>query len=73
MPPYTITGENTAKPIKSRFDGDILKSIIELQWWNFEDAVISEIRPLLQSPPGMNTLYLIKEILTRSSRTMPDH
>ena len=35
VPPYTIVGGLPAKPIRPRFDPDIIQRLQELKWWNW--------------------------------------
>jgi virginiamycin A acetyltransferase len=34
--PYTIAGGNPAKPIKVRFSPEIIKTLLEIKWWDWE-------------------------------------
>ncbi|MEP0916781.1 Vat family streptogramin A O-acetyltransferase [Leptolyngbya sp. DQ-M1] len=36
VPPYTIVGGNPAKPIRQRFDDDVIQSLLEVAWWNWD-------------------------------------
>lgn len=40
--PYTIVAGNPAKPIRKRFDDEVIKTLLELQWWNWDSKKISE-------------------------------
>jgi acetyltransferase-like isoleucine patch superfamily enzyme len=35
VPPYTIVGGVPAKYIKMRFDNDIIKLLMKIEWWNY--------------------------------------
>ena len=39
--PYTIFGGNPAKCIRQRFDDGVIKSLLEVAWWNWEIAKIT--------------------------------
>lgn len=41
VPPYTIMGGNPAKPIKQRFSNEIINSLLEISWWNWNIEKIS--------------------------------
>ncbi len=41
VPPYTIVGGNPAKPIKQRFSNEIINSLLEISWWNWNIEKIS--------------------------------
>jgi virginiamycin A acetyltransferase len=40
--PYSIVGGNPARNIRMRFDIDIIESLLELKWWNWNADVISK-------------------------------
>jgi len=40
--PYTIVGGNPAKFIKYRFSQEQIKKLLEIQWWNFDRAVLED-------------------------------
>lgn len=35
VPPYTIFGGNPAKCIRQRFDDEVIQSLLEVAWWNW--------------------------------------
>lgn len=39
--PYTVFGGNPAKCIHQRFDDGVIKSLLEVAWWNWEIAKIT--------------------------------
>lgn len=43
--PYSIVGGNPAKHIKYRFDLEIIKKLLEIKWWFFEDKKINKLLP----------------------------
>lgn len=47
VPPYTIVGGNPAKPIKKRFDDELIDILQQLRWWDFAPAQLAEVLPLL--------------------------
>ena len=36
IPPYTIFGGNPAKLIRQRFKDDVIQSLLEVAWWNWD-------------------------------------
>lgn len=42
IPAYEIWAGNPAKKIGQRFDNDVIKSLEELQWWNWDEKKIAE-------------------------------
>lgn len=43
IPPYSVVGGVPAKVIKSRFDADIVDSLVVSQWWQYDPATISKL------------------------------
>lgn len=41
--PYSVVGGVPAKLIKYRFEKDIIKDFLELQWWNLDDSIIKNL------------------------------
>ncbi len=48
--PYTIVGGVPAKPIRKRFNQEIIKQLLEIQWWNWSKERIEKAMPLLLNP-----------------------
>lgn len=40
--PYTIVAGVPAKPIRKRFEKEIIEELLKLQWWNFSDRQLKE-------------------------------
>jgi virginiamycin A acetyltransferase len=36
VPPYTIFGGNPARCIRQRFDDEVIRSLLEIAWWDWE-------------------------------------
>lgn len=47
--PYTIVGGNPAKPIRKRFSDSHVEMLLEMEWWDWPDEMLSEAMPLLTS------------------------
>lgn len=47
--PYSLVGGNPAKLIKYRFTEEQIKKLLEIKWWNWDDAKINKYVPLLCS------------------------
>ena len=45
--PYTIVAGNPAKPIKKRFDNEMIELLLRLQWWDKDINEIQQLIPLL--------------------------
>jgi acetyltransferase-like isoleucine patch superfamily enzyme len=57
---YETWGGNPACKIKNRFNEDIVKELLNLEWWNLEIEVIKKIIPLLSKEPDLKTLDAIR-------------
>ena len=42
VPPYTIVGGNPAKRIRQRFSDDVVRSLLEIAWWNWDVGKITQ-------------------------------
>lgn len=47
--PYAIVGGNPAKPIRKRFDDRQIALLLEMRWWEWDDAALAGAMPLLTS------------------------
>lgn len=47
IPPYAIVAGNPAKIIRMRFDEATIARLIDIAWWNWDHARLSEAIPLL--------------------------
>jgi acetyltransferase-like isoleucine patch superfamily enzyme len=47
--PYTIVAGNPAVIVRKRFDDAVIEKLLEIQWWNWDDARIEKAVPLLLS------------------------
>lgn len=45
--PYTIVVGNPAKPLRKRFDNELIDLLLSFKWWNKEIEEINELIPLL--------------------------
>jgi acetyltransferase-like isoleucine patch superfamily enzyme len=45
--PYSLVGGNPAKLIKYRFTPEQIEKLLEIKWWNWDDAKINKFTPLL--------------------------
>ncbi|WP_313184509.1 CatB-related O-acetyltransferase [Lacrimispora sp.] len=45
--PYTVAGGNPARPIKKRFDEELIELLLKLQWWDFEPEKLFAFLPML--------------------------
>ena len=47
VPPYTVVAGNPAKPIRKRFDDELIALLLEFQWWNKSIDEIDALIPIL--------------------------
>ncbi|AYG96230.1 type B chloramphenicol O-acetyltransferase [Brevundimonas naejangsanensis] len=47
--PYAIVGGNPARVIRKRFDDDSIAMLLDMKWWDWDDARLGEAMPLLCS------------------------
>jgi acetyltransferase-like isoleucine patch superfamily enzyme len=45
--PYSLVGGNPEKHIKYRFTKEQIEKLLEIKWWNWDDAKINKFTPLL--------------------------
>lgn len=62
--PYTIVAGNPAKPIRKRFDDELIALLIRLQWWNKPVDEINSLIPLLTSSDLNKVKQTITSMLT---------
>lgn len=48
--PYTIVGGNPAKPLKKRFEDDVIQALLEIKWWNWPVDMIEKHLHLITGP-----------------------
>ena len=56
VPPYTVVGGNPAKPIRTRFDPQIIDLLLELRWWDLPPETVRALVPTLSAAPDAETL-----------------
>ncbi|MBC5581034.1 CatB-related O-acetyltransferase [Anaerofilum sp. BX8] len=47
VPPYSVAGGNPAQLIKKRFNEDLIRTLLQLKWWDFEPEKLLDFLPLL--------------------------
>lgn len=47
---YEIWAGNPAKLIRKRFNDEIIKSLLKIKWWNWDDKVINKFRNSFKNP-----------------------
>ena len=59
--PYTIVAGNPSKPIRKRFDDELIDIMEKLKWWDKSIEDINSLIPLLTS----SDLEMVKEELPK--------
>ncbi|MDF2987642.1 MAG: acetyltransferase [Eubacterium sp.] len=54
--PYAIYGGNPARFIRKRFSDDKIEFLLKLQWWNWEEQMLSDNLEKLTSKEGLKQL-----------------
>ena len=49
VPPYAVVAGVPAKIVRYRFKPDVIQRLLEIKWWEWDDARIRELVPLLSS------------------------
>jgi virginiamycin A acetyltransferase len=62
--PYTIAAGNPAKPVRKRFDDELIALLEAFQWWDKPIEEIQSLIPLLSN----GDLERVREALKRVSR-----
>lgn len=67
VPPYTIVAGNPARPIRRRFDDELVDLLLKLRWWDKSVEEIQTLVPLLTSP-DLEAVRLKLRELTRTAQ-----
>lgn len=63
-PPYSILIGAPAKVLKFRFKEEIIKKLLKICWWNYDDKIIKQLEPIFsQSELTMDTILKLENIL----------
>lgn len=60
--PYAIVVGSPARVVAHRFSDEIIAALQDLRWWEFDEAKIKAIYPLLSDDVTMSLIAKIKEI-----------
>lgn len=66
--PYTIVAGNPAKPIKKRFDNEMIELLLRLQWWDKDINEIQQLIPLLTDSNIEYVKMTLKNIINVSQQ-----
>ena len=62
VPPYTIVAGIPARPIKKRFDKDIIDALQEIQWWDWPQDDIKDHLNLFDLDVSAETVDMLRRI-----------
>lgn len=62
VPAYAIVGGVPAKLIRYRFPEDVVKQLLEIQWWNWNEAQLRAAQPHLAQPDVNSFLDWAKRV-----------
>lgn len=63
--PYTIAAGNPAKPIRKRFDDEMIRLLLEWKWWDGSVDEINSLIPLLTNGDMDEVKQEIRELMDR--------
>lgn len=61
--PYTIVAGNPAKPIRKRFDDELIELMLQFKWWDKKNDEINALIPLLSDNETNRVKQALKELL----------
>lgn len=61
--PYTLAGGNPARPIRKRFDEELISLLLALRWWDFEPERLVAFLPVLCSDDLEAVRKAVKDML----------
>ena len=72
VPPYAIVVGNPGRVVKKRFTDAVIEELLRIKWWDWDDAAIDEISPLLCSQNIDNFITVANKILNDKKNKMLD-
>ncbi|MCQ2441094.1 MAG: CatB-related O-acetyltransferase [Clostridia bacterium] len=60
--PYTVVAGNPAKPIRKRFDDELIEIMLQLKWWDLKTEEINDLIPILTCSDLEKVKRTLKEI-----------
>lgn len=65
--PYTLVGGNPAKPIRKRFDEELVSMLLTLRWWDFPPEKLADFLPVLCDSDLSKVKTIIENLINQSS------
>lgn len=66
VPPYTIAAGNPARPIRKRFDDELIALMLQFKWWDLDIEEIDKLIPILSCSDLEKVRTFLKERLRTS-------
>lgn len=63
--PYTVVGGNPARPIKKRFDDELISMLLELKWWDLPPEELAGFLPVLCSEDIVGVRAAVRDMLDK--------
>ena len=57
VPPYAVVGGVPAKVIKYRFEQEVIKKMLKIQWWNWDDQKLKDVEKMFFDTEGFVVKY----------------
>jgi acetyltransferase-like isoleucine patch superfamily enzyme len=67
--PYTVVGGNPSKVWFYRFSEEVIKDLLEMKWWDWQDSKINEIVPFLCSSDTKSLIEYYKKNIKLNGET----
>ncbi len=71
VPPYAIVAGVSARVLRFRFEPDVVMKLLEIAWWDWDDARIHQSLSALSSPDISQFLELAASSEAWSSANKP--
>lgn len=71
VPDYAVVGGNPARILKYRFEQRMIDLLLEIAWWDEDDAIIDAIVPTLQSIATFEDVLNLRDQIGRLKRSKP--
>ena len=67
---YEIWGGNPAKKLKTRFSEEVINSLQQLKWWEWEVEIIKKLAPSLSQIPDAESIHKLGKKATQLSEEL---
>ncbi len=70
VPPYAIVAGCPARVVRYRFDGDVVRRLLEIEWWTWSEDRVREAVPLLSSGDVGKFLARTKRVQWKTPKSL---